>query len=110
MWKLFWSRGEEKAKEEVIELLRFLDKEIKGKKFFGGDNIGFVDITANFIAYWFPIVAEIVGLQILTEDKFPDLCKWANEYCNSSFVKENLPDKDKLFAGFKFALQSGSLY
>ncbi|PIN06115.1 Glutathione S-transferase [Handroanthus impetiginosus] len=45
------STGEEreKAKEEVIELLGFLDNEIKGKKFFGGDNIGLVDIAGNFI-------------------------------------------------------------
>ncbi|PIN04753.1 Glutathione transferase [Handroanthus impetiginosus] len=103
IWKACWSTGEEreKAKEEAIEILGFLDNEIKGKKFFGGDNIGLVDIAGNFIGYWFGIVAKMLGLEIMTEDKFPNICKWINEYNNCSFVKENLPPKDKLIVHLK---------
>ncbi|PIN04748.1 Glutathione S-transferase [Handroanthus impetiginosus] len=97
------STGEEreKAKEEVIELLGFLDNEIEGKKFFGGDNIGLVDIAGNFIGYWLGIITKLVGIEIVTEDRFPNFCRWINEYNNCSFVKENLPPKDKLTAHLK---------
>ncbi|XP_073300369.1 probable glutathione S-transferase [Primulina huaijiensis] len=103
IWKACWGAGEEqvKAKEEAPELLKFLDKELKGKKFFGGDSIGLVDIAANFVAYWSVIISELVGLELITNDKFPNLCKWMEEYVNSSFVKEHLPDREKLAGNFR---------
>ncbi|XP_042042735.1 probable glutathione S-transferase [Salvia splendens] len=68
-----WSTGEEqeKAKEESIEALKFLEDEIKGKNFFGGDNIGIVDIAANFIGYWLPTRSELTGVQIMTKENYP---------------------------------------
>ncbi|GFQ02978.1 probable glutathione s-transferase [Phtheirospermum japonicum] len=110
MWKACWSTGEErdKAKEESEQLLKILENEIKDKGFFGCDKIGVIDIVACFIAYWFGIAAELVGLQLITQDKFPNLCKWADEFCNSIFVKEHLPPKDKLVEGFKFVLQAAA--
>ncbi|KAK6126023.1 hypothetical protein DH2020_040250 [Rehmannia glutinosa] len=110
MWKACWSIGEEraKAKEEASEALKFLENEINGQKFFGGDTIGLVDIAANFIGYWFRIAEEIVGLELMTQDKYPNLCKWAEEYCKCSFVKENLPPKDKLADIFKGIIQAQS--
>ncbi|XP_073133657.1 probable glutathione S-transferase [Henckelia pumila] len=85
-----------KAKEEAEELLKHLDNELKGKKFFGGDSIGLVDIAGNFIAYWSVVVAEIAGIELITKEKFPNLRAWMSEYVNSSFVKEHLPDRDEL--------------
>ncbi|XP_073134130.1 probable glutathione S-transferase [Henckelia pumila] len=103
LWKAAWSAGEEqeKAKEEARELLTFLEEELKGKKFFGGDSIGLVDIAANFVAYWYVIIAELVGLKLVTNDNFPNLCSWTDEYVNSSSVKENLPDREKLIENFR---------
>ncbi|KAL8504736.1 hypothetical protein ACS0TY_016060 [Phlomoides rotata] len=112
LWKACWSKGEEreKAKEEALESLKILENEIKGKKFFGGDNVGLVDIAASFIAHWFRILQELTGVKLLTEDKFPNLCKWADEYSNDAFVKENLPPRERLVAAFKYGLETGSLY
>ncbi|KAH6806908.1 glutathione S-transferase TAU 8 [Perilla frutescens var. frutescens] len=111
-WRACWSVGEEreKLKEEAIDGLKFLEEEIKGKKFFGGDNVGLVDFVADFFAHWFLILQELAGLEILTQDKFPNLWKWINEYCNDNFIKENLPNKDQLTASFKKAFATGSLY
>ncbi|KAL8508978.1 hypothetical protein ACS0TY_016241 [Phlomoides rotata] len=69
IWKACWSKGEEREKAivETTEALKILENELKGKKFFGGDNIGLVDITANFIAGWFLGLQEFLGLQILTK-------------------------------------------
>ncbi|XP_057801312.1 probable glutathione S-transferase [Salvia miltiorrhiza] len=103
MWKACWSRGEEqeKLKEEAREALKYLENEIKGKKYFGGDKMGIVDHAANFIGYWFPITSDFVGLQLMTDNEFPHLCRWADDYCNHIFVKENVPDKDSYVARLK---------
>ncbi|KAK4480815.1 hypothetical protein RD792_011666 [Penstemon davidsonii] len=95
------SNGEEqeKANEEANEVLMFLENELIGKKFFGGDTIGLVDIAANFIAHWhrfFEEFSEIMQPPLITKDKFPNICEWVNDYTNCSFVKESLPQKDKL--------------
>ncbi|KAF3626068.1 putative glutathione S-transferase [Capsicum annuum] len=47
----FFLNGEEqeKAKEEVCEMLKVLDNELKAKKFFVGDKFGF---AANFVGHW----------------------------------------------------------
>ncbi|KAL3839472.1 hypothetical protein ACJIZ3_024063 [Penstemon smallii] len=98
MWEACSKTGEEKEKaiEEAAQLLKFLEEEIKGKKFFGGENIGLVDISANFIGYWFGIIQELVGVELLTKEKYPNLCEWIDGYINDGFVKDNLPPNDKM--------------
>ncbi|KAA8516358.1 hypothetical protein F0562_016651 [Nyssa sinensis] len=83
---------QEKAIEEASELLKILENELNGKKFFGGDKIGLVDIVANFIGFWLGVIQEAKGEELLlTHKKFPILCKWIDEYVNCSVIKENLP-------------------
>lgn len=93
-------QGEEQVKaiNEVVELFKLLENQLNGKKFFGGDTIGLVDITANFLALWLIIHQEIMGLQIVTEEKLPVFCKWIDEYLNSSVIKQSLPSKEELTA------------
>lgn len=107
MWRACVTTGEdrEKLKEEAIEQLKFLDGALQGKKFFGGDTIGYLDIAANFIGYWFGIAAEIIGLKVLTKENHPNLCRWIDEYLNDDFVKKNQRDKNELIAGFKAIAQ-----
>ncbi|KAL8504735.1 hypothetical protein ACS0TY_016060 [Phlomoides rotata] len=98
LWKACWSKGEEreKAKEEALESLKILENEIKGKKFFGGNKIGILDVTADFFAYGIPILEELTKVKLLTEDEFPCLLKWVSNYCNDPFVKEYFPVDDPL--------------
>lgn len=91
----------EKAREEAHELLGTLEGELKGKKFFGGKTVGFVDIVASFVGHWVGALQEAAGVDVLTEDKLPVLCKWAEEFRNCPVVKENLPQRDKMVAFFK---------
>ncbi|GMH28969.1 hypothetical protein Nepgr_030812 [Nepenthes gracilis] len=99
-WPSVWSSFSEGKKEEAIENLKLLEKELEGKKFFGGEKIGFVDIVANFIAYWVPLIEEATGKQLLGEE-FPALCRWKDEYVSSAVIKEHLPSRDKLVAHFR---------
>ncbi|KAI5391868.1 hypothetical protein KIW84_076604 [Lathyrus oleraceus] len=55
-----------------MQALQILENELKNK-FFGGENIGIVDIVASYIAFWLPILEEAVGLKFLSGDKFAKL-------------------------------------
>ncbi|XP_055811669.1 probable glutathione S-transferase [Solanum dulcamara] len=89
----FLRKGEEheKAKEEVCEMLKILDNELKDKKFFVADKFGFADIVANLIGLWLGVFQEASGVVLVTSEKFPNFCAWRDEYINCSQVKEYLP-------------------
>lgn len=95
--------------EEAKENLKLLENEAKdNSKFFGGDTIGLLDIVCCFIAFWLPIIQEIVGVKLLAEEEFPKLCKWSHEFSNDSLMKGYLPPKDKLTAFFRGFSQSST--
>jgi glutathione S-transferase len=100
-----WKENNEESIEEMELAFQFLENELKDK-FFGGEEIGIVDITAVFIAYWFPIIQEIIGLKLLTIEKFPKLYKWSQDFTNHQAVKEKLPNRETLFAYFRAHIES----
>ncbi|XP_077242166.1 putative glutathione S-transferase [Tasmannia lanceolata] len=99
----FFSQGEEreKALELTWEALKTLDEEIKGKKFFGGENIGLVDLVAGVIAYWFPVFDEIADLNLLFEQKFPSLYAWRENFIKVPAIKENILPQDQMLAIYR---------
>ncbi|CAL1378946.1 unnamed protein product [Linum trigynum] len=103
VWKIMWCKEEERGKlvEEVLQHFGTLEGQLKDKKFFGGEEIGMVDIAANFIGYWLGLVQEAIGMELVTRDKFPVLCRWMDEFVGHSVVKPILPPRDELLAIFK---------
>ena len=89
---------QEKSKEKAIEELRILEKQLEGKKFFGGESVGFLDIVCGWIAYWLPFIEDITGLKLVDETTFPALSAWFKAYLSVPWVKELLPPPDKLRA------------
>ncbi|KAL1334614.1 hypothetical protein AAHE18_11G189400 [Arachis hypogaea] len=63
----FSNVGEEqqKAAEEARENLKKLEVGLEGKRFFGGDNIGFADIAIGWLPYWIGIVEEVVAINLI---------------------------------------------
>ncbi|KAK4342827.1 hypothetical protein RND71_038643 [Anisodus tanguticus] len=106
----FLRKGEErvKGKEEVCEMLKVLDNELKDKKFFVGDKFGFADMAANFLGLWLGVFEEGSGVVLVTTEKFPNFCAWRDEYINCSQNKEYLPPKDELLAYFQARLQAAA--
>ncbi|GAU41830.1 hypothetical protein TSUD_177410 [Trifolium subterraneum] len=100
-----WKVNNEESIEEMEVAFQFLENELNDK-FFGGEEIGIVDITAVFIAYWFPIIQEIIGLKLFTNEKFPKLYKWSQDFTNHQAVKEKLPSRETLFAYFRARLET----
>ncbi|KVG11053.1 Glutathione S-transferase/chloride channel, C-terminal [Cynara cardunculus var. scolymus] len=100
---VFGNNGGEQVVAEACENLQVLENEVgvKGKRFFGGDNMDIVDIVAGFIAYWLGLMEEATQIKIFTEDKFPKLTKWSDEFVNCQVVKEILPPRSLVLAYYK---------
>ncbi|KNA19344.1 hypothetical protein SOVF_062440 [Spinacia oleracea] len=109
LWNAMWAKEDEQEKtlKEAKENLEMLEKEIEGKKFFGGENIGFVDIVANFIGFWLGTIQQVLGKEILTKETYPHLSNWAEEYVNCDIIKQNVPPKERLFTLFKLRHEAG---
>ncbi|KAK3200038.1 hypothetical protein Dsin_023453 [Dipteronia sinensis] len=105
-----WSKGmdREEAIGEINELLKTIENELGDKKFFGGEDIGLVDIVANVVGIWLVVIQDLLGLELLTEEKFPKLCNWIHEYVNHTAIKENIPPRDKLIEFYSAHLGAAS--
>ncbi|KAF3627584.1 putative glutathione S-transferase [Capsicum annuum] len=106
MIKSIFFKGEEqeKAKEEVYEMLKVLDNEFKDKKFFVGDNFGFADIVANAVALWLGVFEEAFGVVLVTSEKFPNFCAWRDEYYTQN--KKYLPSRDELISHYQTYIEA----
>ncbi|PWA87232.1 S-crystallin [Artemisia annua] len=97
-FKVFGNVGDEQVLAEAYEKLQILENElnIKGTKFFGGNSINIVDIAADYIAYWLGMIEDTTEIKIITNDKFPKITEWAENFLNCQVVKEVLPPKFKI--------------
>ncbi|KAI3430116.1 uncharacterized protein J3R85_008260 [Psidium guajava] len=104
-FKLFlMPQGEEREKAiaEVLEVLRTIEHEaLADKKYFGGDNLGLVDITFGWLAYWYECTEEAVGVKLLCPNTFPRLHSWVENWKEVDVVKENHPNPEKLLDHFR---------
>ncbi|PNX54491.1 glutathione S-transferase-like protein, partial [Trifolium pratense] len=106
--KVAFSLDEKEREEGFKELevaFQFLEDELKDK-FFGGEEIGLVDITGVFLAFWVPIIQEAIGLKLFTIEKFPNLYKWSQDFIDHQIVKEKLPNRETHLAFFKARYES----
>ncbi|RVX11378.1 putative glutathione S-transferase [Vitis vinifera] len=110
VWGVFFKEGkeQEEAMVEAMEHLQFLEDELKGKRFFGGERIGFVDLALGWLANMISIFEEVAGLKMVDEDKFPLLAAWMQEFADSPIIKDNWPPRDKMIAKFQ-ALRDAKL-
>ncbi|KAK8488498.1 hypothetical protein V6N11_045061 [Hibiscus sabdariffa] len=84
--------------EETVGMLeRALRKLSKGKHFFGGDNIGYLDIAFGPFFLWIEVVDKFNEAKLLSEAKTPCLLRWAHKsFFSHAAVKDLLPDPEKL--------------
>uniref|UniRef100_A0A0E0MA02 glutathione transferase n=1 Tax=Oryza punctata TaxID=4537 RepID=A0A0E0MA02_ORYPU len=78
----------------------------QGKEYFGGDNIGYLDIALGSFLGWIKAVEKIAGVELLNETKFPILAVWADRFCAHPAVVGVVPDADKLV---EFIVQYGAV-
>ncbi|XP_021293123.1 glutathione S-transferase U17-like isoform X2 [Herrania umbratica] len=68
----------------------------KGKPFFGGDQIGYLDIAFGCFLAWLRVTEKISGIKLLSEANTPALLNWADRFCSDAAVKDVMPDTEKL--------------
>ncbi|KAL6906485.1 hypothetical protein ACP4OV_004086 [Aristida adscensionis] len=68
----------------------------QGKPYFGGDNIGFLDIVLGSYLGWLKAVEKIAGVKVLDEAKFPELAAWADRFYAHHAVRDVMPETYRL--------------
>ncbi|KAL0421208.1 UNVERIFIED_CONTAM: Glutathione S-transferase U17 [Sesamum latifolium] len=102
------AEGKEKRTElvqKVSEGLVFLEEAFvtcsKGKDFFGGDGVGYLDIVLGSCLGWLRVTEIIVEVALLDPIKTPRLAKWADRFSSEDAVKDILPETEKLLELFR---------
>ncbi|EAY79298.1 hypothetical protein OsI_34424 [Oryza sativa Indica Group] len=103
-WKQAFSgkTGEEKAEgmrhmlAAVDALEAAMEEWSKGKPFFGGDAVGFLDVALGGLLSWLHGTEELCGAKILDAAKTPLLSAWARRFGEMDAAKVALPDVCKL--------------
>ncbi|KAL6981242.1 glutathione transferase [Sarracenia purpurea var. burkii] len=98
-------KAQESAIPSVIENLKYIEEELKGKEFFGGERIGVVDIALGWTANLLGVFEEVAGVKFVDAVTFPRLSAWAQRFSNVPVIKRNWPPRHKLVAKYQATRQ-----
>jgi glutathione S-transferase len=94
------------ALEQVMEAMMLLEDAFakcgKGKDFFGGDTIGYLDIAVGSFLRWLRATEKMADVTVLDKTKTPGLFGWAERFSSNVAVKDVLPEVEKLVEIAKF--------
>lgn len=68
----------------------------KGKPFFGGDSVGYLDVTLGGLVAWLHAAEKLYGVRLFDATRSPLLEAWLERFGALDAVKAVLPDVDKL--------------
>ncbi|KAK8541863.1 hypothetical protein V6N13_137551 [Hibiscus sabdariffa] len=102
IWRVFVTQGKEReeAMEASLENLKFVEEELQGKRFFGGDKIGLADLAFGWLANLISVLQQLTGLKLIDE-RFPLLSAWIQEFSETQIIKDNWPSHDKLLVKYQ---------
>ncbi|KAF7112616.1 hypothetical protein RHSIM_RhsimUnG0211100 [Rhododendron simsii] len=81
----------EKVIEGLVPLEDAFAKCSKGKDFFGGDTIGYLDIAFNSFLGLISGIEVVANVKMLDETKTPGLFGWAKMFRSNVTVKDVIP-------------------
>ncbi|WOL06752.1 hypothetical protein Cni_G15486 [Canna indica] len=95
------SEGQGAAVEQVHESLKLIERELregafKGRRFFGGDEIGILDIVLGCGSYWLAVFEEVMKVKLVDPEAFPLFHSWLRDFEEQEEVKEIMPAIDRL--------------
>ncbi|XP_015933709.1 probable glutathione S-transferase parC [Arachis duranensis] len=102
--KFFKTEGEEKedGKKGLIEGLKVMEEQVGGDRtYFGGDNIGFVDVILVPLFSWFYVYKFTNNLNFVSQESFPNLFAWAKKCTERDSVSKCIPKEQKVFEHFQ---------
>ncbi|PON82294.1 S-crystallin [Trema orientale] len=92
---------QKKAVNSAQESLKLLEKLIEGKKFFGGETIGFLDLVVGSLPNWLRLLEEMEGIKLLDSKELPLLHEWAQRFTEIPIIKECMPKTEDLISYFR---------
>ncbi|KAK4261219.1 hypothetical protein QN277_004248 [Acacia crassicarpa] len=99
--------GDEEARkpylEEIEDSLVTIEGELQkccreGKGYFGGEEIGLVDITFGSLLGLMGMIETMNGRKMIVEEKHPRVVKWAERFASDPNVKGLIPEPEKLIS------------
>jgi len=96
---VFNGQGEQqqKAAEESVANFLLLEEALCGKAYFGGDEIGLVDISLGGLLVFIKMLEKVTNLVLIDAERMPVLSAWVDRFSESDGVKDVLPDRAKIF-------------
>ena len=76
----------------------------KGKPFFGGDGVGYVDVALGGLLAWLQGTEELCGAKLFDDAKTPLLLSWVQRFAALEAAKVALPDVGELVEFAKMRL------
>ncbi|XP_062154631.1 glutathione transferase GST 23-like [Alnus glutinosa] len=108
VWNAFIKQGKEQEEAMVSaqENLKYLEEELRGKKFFSGEKIGLVDLAFGWIANLVDVLEEVKGVTLIDHENHPLLLAWKQNFMDAPIIKESLPSRDKLITRYHAMLEA----
>eukprot|EP00253_Pinus_taeda_P013595 PITA_13595 len=96
----FFAQGKQLQKEVEVTVTNFLLIEealrtndcFAGKPYFGGDEIGLIDITLGSLSAFITGVEKATDSVLIDAEKMSLLSAWLDRFCQFDVVKEAMPD------------------
>ncbi|KAK9150459.1 hypothetical protein Syun_008768 [Stephania yunnanensis] len=83
------------AKAEFFECFKLLESELGERRFFGGEELGLVDVGFLPFWTWFRVYEEFGGFRV--GDEFPKVMEWVERCLEVEKVREALVDPGKVY-------------
>ncbi|XP_010938159.1 glutathione transferase GST 23 [Elaeis guineensis] len=103
IWRVFISQGEntEEALVSASENLKILEGELKGKKFFNGETLGFADISLGWIVNMVILLEEIMELKMIDDQRYPSLSAWMKNFSNFPGIRDSFPPQERMLTKYR---------
>nr|GFB56911.1 glutathione S-transferase U17-like [Tanacetum cinerariifolium] len=103
------NEGKEAIKKQIIEKSQLLEdafvKLSNGKPYFGGDDVGYLDVVLGCFLAWTKFVEKHNDMKVFDEVRTPKLLEWVKRIWSHEAFKINVPSNEALVS-FYMMLQT----
>uniref|UniRef100_A0A0D3G7L8 Glutathione S-transferase n=1 Tax=Oryza barthii TaxID=65489 RepID=A0A0D3G7L8_9ORYZ len=92
----FWCHFADDKLGPAVGAAELREGAFKGRRFFGGDQVGLLDVVLGCGSYWLAVFEEVTGVRLVDADAFPLFHAWLRDFEAQEEVKETIPSVDRL--------------
>ncbi|XP_059649040.1 probable glutathione S-transferase [Cornus florida] len=111
VWQVLRTQGkeQEEATAAFMENLKFIEEVLRGKIFFGGETIGFLDLALGWMANLVSVFEEVIGFKLVDSETFPLIFSWMQSFSDVPIIRDNWPPRDKLITRYQVIYMRNTL-